>query len=117
MSLGLLYRFEMESSSWRVWVPNRALQLTVTGVLRAPAPAAERERYASAPPPYVACCRSSRTGGIRVEVRNDRTARLGIQAEAAVLAGQEMRSPSFKKLGELGRPSVSVLGERPQWPQ
>jgi len=47
------------------------------------------------------------------------TARLGIQAAAAVLAGQEMRSPSFKKVGRLGTSPARGLGECPQsvqWP-
>jgi hypothetical protein len=88
--------------------PNRWLQRTVTGVLRPPVPAAEPHRYAPAPSPYVACRRSSRAGGIRVDVGNDRTPRLGIQAEASMLAGQEKRSPSFKNVEGLGRPSVSV---------
>jgi len=38
-------------------------------------------------------------------------ARLGTQTEAAVLAGQETRSPSFKKVGEFGTPPVCGLGE------
>jgi len=55
--------------------------------------------------------------GVRAGAGTICTARLDIQAEAAVLAGQETRSPSFKKVGELGTPSVCALGDCPQMAQ